>query len=115
MLQDHRFLKALATPLEQLSSSCRPEQPSKRSSRVRTAVVVFCLLLVFFLSPARSVAQSTFGSIVGTVKDSSGALVAGASVRLTNLGTAAERTVITDQHGDYSFLNLNPGKYQVTV
>jgi Carboxypeptidase regulatory-like domain/TonB dependent receptor len=60
-------------------------------------------------------AQSTFGSIVGTVKDSSGALVPGSTVTLTNAGTGAERAVTTDQHGDYGFLNLNPGKYQVTV
>ena len=52
---------------------------------------------------------------MGTVKDSSGAVIPGATVMLTNSGTAAERTVVTDQHGDYSFVNLNPGKYQVTV
>jgi Carboxypeptidase regulatory-like domain/TonB dependent receptor len=100
MLQDHPFLREFVTSVEQLSFS---------------VLALLCLLLMFFLSPASTLAQSTFGSIVGTVKDASGALVPGASVRLTNLGTAAERTVITDQHGDYSFLNLNPGRYQVTV
>jgi hypothetical protein len=100
MLQYHRFLREFVTSVEQLSFS---------------VLALLCLLLMFFLSPASTLAQSTFGSIVGTVKDASGALVPGASVRLTNLGTAAERTVITDQHGDYSFLNLNPGRYQVTV
>jgi hypothetical protein len=74
-----------------------------------------CLLLIVSLLPLRLFAQSTFGSIVGTVKDSSGAVIPGASVMLTNIGTAAERTVVTDQHGDFSLVNLNPGKYQVTV
>ncbi len=120
MLQDCRILKGFLTSLEQLSSSHRkkehqPEQSSKRRSVRRTALALPCLALIFVLSPACTLAQSTFGSIVGTVKDSSGALVPGASVRLTNLGTGAERTVITDQHGDYSFLNLNPGRYQVSV
>ena len=74
-----------------------------------------CLLLIVSLLPLRLFAQSTFGSIVGTVKDSSGAVIPGATVMLTNIGTAAERTVVTDQHGDYSLVNLNPGKYQITV
>jgi hypothetical protein len=74
-----------------------------------------CLLLIVSLLPLRLLAQSTFGSIVGTVKDSSGAVIPGATVMLTNIGTAAERTVVTDQHGDFSLVNLNPGKYQITV
>lgn len=74
-----------------------------------------CLLLIVSLSPLRLFAQSTFGSIVGTVKDSSGAVIPGATVMLTNIGTAAQRTVVTDQHGDFSLVNLNPGKYQITV
>src|SRR6202453_1500569 len=120
MLQDRRFLREFLTSLEQLSSTHRkkeqkPERSSKRRRGGRTALALPCLALMFLLSPACTLAQSTFGSIVGTVKDSSGALVPGASVRLTNTGTAAERTVTSDQHGDYSFLNLNPGKYQITV
>src|ERR1700678_3171186 len=81
----------------------------------RNSHALACLLLIVSLLPLKMLAQSTFGSIVGTVKDSSGALIPGASVRLTNTGTAAERTVTSDQHGDYSFINLNPGKYQVSV
>jgi hypothetical protein len=42
-------------------------------------------------------------------------LVPGASVTLTNIGTAATKTTTSDDHGDYSFLNLNPAKYQVTI
>ena len=74
-----------------------------------------CLVLIVSLLPLRLFAQSTFGSIVGTVKDSSGAVIPGATVMLTNVGTAAQRTVVTDQHGDFSMVNLNPGKYQITV
>ncbi len=86
-----------------------------QASTGRRIALALALLLLISLTPSDSMAQSTFGSIVGTVKDSSGALVPGASVRLINSGTAAEKTVTTDQHGDYSFLNLNPGKYQITI
>ena len=78
----------------------------------QVCVALSCLMLM--LSTA-AWAQSTFGSVVGTVKDASGALVPGSTVRLTNAGTAAVKVVTSDEHGDYSFLNLNPGKYQVSV
>ena len=92
------------------------ERFSPKNTRTRkSALALPCLLLIVSLLPLKTVAQSTFGSIVGTVKDSSGAVIPGATVMLTNIGTAAERTVVTDQHGDYSMVNLNPGKYQITV
>ena len=59
--------------------------------------------------------QSTFGSISGTVKDASGAAIAGAEVTLTSTATGAKETFTTDQNGLYSFLNLNPGEYTVDV
>ena len=43
-----------------------------------------------------SPAQSTFGSILGTVRDPSGSVVPGATVTATNKGTAARRTATTD-------------------
>jgi hypothetical protein len=60
-------------------------------------------------------AQSFFGSIVGTVTDSTGATMPHASVVLTNAGTAERRTVETDDSGNYQFVNLIPGRYRVEV
>jgi hypothetical protein len=57
-------------------------------------------------------AQST-GSIVGTVKDSTGAVIPGATVTLTNLGTADKRTAVTEGNGSYRFLNLPPANYRL--
>jgi Carboxypeptidase regulatory-like domain len=59
--------------------------------------------------------QSTFGSISGTVKDASGAAIAGAVVTLTSTATGAKETFTTDQNGLYSFLNVSPGEYSVDV
>jgi outer membrane receptor protein involved in Fe transport len=60
-------------------------------------------------------AQSTLGVVLGTVKDSSGGVLAGARVRLTNAGqnTFQERT--TNEDGDYEFQNTQPGSYLVSV
>src|SRR6202453_1808726 len=59
--------------------------------------------------------QSTFGSISGTVKDASGAAIAGAQVTLTSTATGAQETFTTDQNGLYTFVNVNPGEYTIDV
>jgi hypothetical protein len=59
--------------------------------------------------------QSTFGSISGTVVDTSGAVVSGAQVTLTSIDTGAKATFNTDQNGLYSFANVNPGEYTIDV
>jgi len=59
-------------------------------------------------------AQSTFGSILGTARDSSGALVPGAQVTLINTRTNSARTLVTDASGDYAFKNIDVGLYSLT-
>jgi hypothetical protein len=60
-------------------------------------------------------AQTSYGSVVGTVTDSTGAKVVGAKVTLHNTGTNANSEVNSSTSGNYSFPNLNPGIYNVTV
>ena len=60
-------------------------------------------------------AQSTYGSILGTVHDASGAAIEGAQVTLTNEGTAAMRTESTDAGGNYAFRNIDVGVYKVAI
>jgi hypothetical protein len=74
------------------------------------------LATVLFLGSALTArAQSTFGSISGTVTDPSGAALSGAQVTLTSTDTDAKQTFTTDQNGLYSFVNLSPGVYTVEV
>lgn len=74
--------------------------------------IAACLLS---LSAAISLAQTFYGSLVGTVTDQSGSAVPQANVTLTNLGTADRRTMQTDANGNYQFVNLVPGQYKVEV
>src|SRR5277367_6065072 len=60
-------------------------------------------------------AQTSYGSIIGSVTDPSGAVVPDAQVSLKNTGTNATQTATTSASGTYSFVNLNPGSYSVTV
>jgi hypothetical protein len=60
-------------------------------------------------------AQSTLGVVLGTVTDSSGAVIKGARVKLTNLGENTARESVCDDQGGYEFQNVKPGRYSVTV
>lgn len=60
-------------------------------------------------------AQSTTGTLVGTVRDSSGAFVAGAKVRITNTGTGATLDTLSNHSGDFVAPNLPPATYNVRV
>src|SRR5271156_944040 len=59
--------------------------------------------------------QSTYGTVDGSVIDSSGAAVAGAQVTLTNTGTQEKRVQPTGNEGLYSFVNVPPGNYRLDV
>lgn len=59
--------------------------------------------------------QSTSGTILGAVKDPSGNLVSSARVQLTNQGTNAIRTTLTNDTGSYEFTNVEIGAYQLIV
>ncbi len=60
-------------------------------------------------------AQATQGSVVGTVKDPNGAVVGSAMVTLTNTEEGATRTTKTNNVGDYQFLDVKAGQYQVDI
>jgi Carboxypeptidase regulatory-like domain len=60
-------------------------------------------------------AQTTNGSIEGSVTDPSGGAVAGASVTARNMDTGLTQSTTTTQAGIYSLPNLPPGRYSVTV
>ena len=78
---------------------------------------VWIALVVTLGMVSRSVvdAQTSYGSIAGTVTDTAGAVIGGAQVQLTNKGTNAEQKAVTSSAGTYTFINLNPGSYSITV
>jgi len=67
------------------------------------------------LLAGRSEAQVTTGTIVGTVKDSAGAVVPGATVVVTESGKQTSSTYTTDGEGSYTAPFLIPGTYEVSV
>jgi carboxypeptidase family protein len=78
---------------------------------VRFALVIFVSLLLFVASLP---AQQTLGSINGTVKDSSGGVVAKVAVKARNLGTNLTQTASSKDDGSYSIVDLPIGTYEVS-
>src|SRR5450631_3292269 len=74
------------------------------------------LLVALLLSSAFTFAQETTGTILGTVTDSSGAVIPNATVTLTNTERGAViRTLKTDKNGTYNAPQLPIGHYSMSV
>ena len=72
--------------------------------------------MISLLLPATATwGQTVTGRVSGRVQDSSGAVVPGSAIKVTNEGTQRFWTVNTDDKGDYVVPNLPPGMYRVSV
>lgn len=75
-----------------------------------------CILaLLLCLTAPQLLAQSTQSTILGTVKDATGAVIPGAEVVVTNVEKGLSTTYRTDASGNYQALELIPGTYKVRV
>src|SRR3989475_8534841 len=85
-----------------------------RRSRFRfTRSLLVACLSALIASPA--LAQSTFATLTGTVTDSSGAVLPGVTITVTNTRTQSTRTVVTDNVGNYVLANLDAGEYRIVT
>jgi hypothetical protein len=75
--------------------------------------VRICFGIVLGLAPLA--AQETTGSVTGTVKDPTGAVIVGAAVTATNAQTGGEFRTATDEAGNYLFPLLRSGTYRIVV
>ena len=73
------------------------------------------LAIISCLAPPAADAQAVSGTILGTVKDSSGAVVPGATVTVLNTRTGFSRSIVTDTHGEFNAPSIPTGTYSVTA
>lgn len=71
--------------------------------------------VLFLLTTFSAWAQTVSGSIVGTITDSTGAVVPNARIILTEVNTGATPTATSNASGNYAFTNLDAGEYRVEV
>ena len=92
-------------PMSQVWSSLR--------SFTRVGLVLLTLCLAF--SSAKVLYAQANAGLTGTVTDSTGAIVSGASVTITDQGTGQQNHSTTSSAGTYAVTGLTPGVYSVTV
>ncbi len=98
-----------ANPAVQSSSTLT----GRRSMRFALPITVAACCLLLIGSAAQ--AQSTFGTVLGTVKDPSGGVIPKAKVELINQGTNASREAESSANGAYQFVNIDVGTYKLQV
>jgi hypothetical protein len=87
---------------------------SRRNQGTRSGYT-YLVVLAIALGTGQALAQVDTGTILGTVRDQSGAVIPGAKVTLTNEGTALTMTTVTGPTGNYVFTPIKIGNYKVTA
>ncbi len=78
--------------------------------------VLLCFgLALTMLLPLAAEAQVLYGTMVGNIKDSTGAVIPGASISAINVGTNQTREAVANDAGMYTFSTLQPGTYTLKV
>src|SRR2546426_4247373 len=83
------------------------------ASRSVISVMILCILVL--ACAAMASAQANTADLSGTVTDPSGGVLKGTKVTVTFVSTGASRTTTTDDSGHYSFVQLPPGGYKLSV
>jgi hypothetical protein len=84
-------------------------------THIRTARLCFFAVVMIVVCAGTSAAQSFPGRITGVVRDTQGAAVPDATVKLSNPSTGLERTLTTDANGEFNFPELALGTYRLTI
>src|SRR6266851_5589140 len=92
-------------------------QRLSRLNRLRLPISQLALLILLLLGSTRSIVwgQNTTGTLTGTVTDSSGAVVPGASIVLKNESSGDIRRTLSNGDGFFSIAAVQPGSYSATV
>ncbi len=82
---------------------------------MRSLRITLCFTVLLMLAGKVFAQAGATGTILGSVTDSSGAIISNAKVTVTNTETNADFRTVTSSAGDFNAPSLNPGPYKVTV
>jgi hypothetical protein len=89
--------------------------PQKRDIMSHVAKSLLVALLVFTSASLTSRAQGVYGTVQGTVTDSSGASIPNTEVTSRELSTGITQKVATNQNGIYVLSSMRPGTYEISA
>jgi outer membrane receptor protein involved in Fe transport len=85
-----------------------------QAGRISGFVLLTLLCALALLpGPRAAYAQVLYGSLTGSITDSTQAAIPGATVQVTNLGTGVTKKATTNESGIYLFSDLQPGQYEI--
>ncbi|MFT4112429.1 carboxypeptidase regulatory-like domain-containing protein [Silvibacterium sp.] len=87
----------------------------RRKLRNDALLALFVLLLSVLIASPRLHAQAVTATLLGTVTDNSGAAVPSAAIVITEAATGIVHNGVTNESGNYTFPNLPPGTYSISV
>ena len=82
---------------------------------MRITRIVLCLATLLAARSILFAQAGATGAILGTVTDSSGAVLAGAKITITNVATGVTFQTVSNSAGEYDAPALNPGVYKVSA
>ncbi len=103
------------TTLMETNSVTRTTNPESAKTTIRFATLIAGLMLMFGILHPLLHGQGITGTLTGTVTDSTGAAVPGATVTIREAATNAIHTVTTSEKGTYTVPQLPPGEYSVRI
>src|SRR5262250_2313404 len=97
--------------------SLRPAPPAGRKVFMKSIRILMCVSVCLFISSGMLFAQGlgASGSIMGTVTDTSGAVIPNATVTVTDANRGIKRTTTSDTTGRYLMTGLSPTAYNVSA
>src|SRR5882762_5765314 len=105
------ILQLWGSPMVEMMMGDVNRRSGRRKIRVQLRTLCCVFLVAFIAQPAKG--QFDNGSITGTLHDSNGAVIVGATVTIRNLATAVTTILKTNDDGNYQALALIPGTYSV--
>src|SRR5207249_6173927 len=89
-------------------------EPRRQRMRLRTVLFIISILMIPRVVTVQ--AQVTTGNIIGTVRDESGAVLAGVTASLASPSLpGGPQSTVTNEQGQYRFTRLQPGTYELKV
>src|SRR5271169_1699420 len=92
-----------------------PNARIQEVQEMRSIRITLCFTVLLMMAGRLFAQAGATGTILGTVTDTSGAIVANAKVTVTNTSTNTDYRTVTSSAGDFNAPSLNPGPYKVSV
>ena len=93
-----------------------PGNSRSRDGRSLSTAIAACIVAAALIFPAgKAYGQAIAGTVVGTVRDSTGAVVSGARVSAKNAATGVVQSTLSGSEGNYTIPNVPPGSYDISA